>query len=158
MRIAPRTRSRAPTGHTAAVNGTEDLRTPAGFVVAATALRWSFARAHGAGGQHVNKTATKVTVEVDLADVQGPPGALARLQADGTGTLRVTSQTSRSQWRNRQECLERLAELLDGMGRPPAAPRRPSRPTRGSVERRLAAKRRTSDKKLGRRGSASPEW
>ena len=140
------------------MNGDEDLRTARGLVVPAAAVRWSFSRASGAGGQHVNKTATRVGAELDVDTVQGPAAALARLRAAGATTVRASSQASRSQWRNRQECLARLAEQLDELARPPAAARRPSRPTRGSVERRLAAKRRTGDKKLGRRGAPSPDW
>jgi ribosome-associated protein len=138
------------------VDGTDDLRTRRGLVVPEQSLRWSFSRASGAGGQHVNKTATRVTLDVDVDDVQGSPAALERLQRTRSGPLRVSSQTSRSQWRNRQECLERMAELLDEAARPPATTRRPSRPTRGSVERRLDAKRRTGQKKLGR--GATHEW
>lgn len=136
----------------------DDLRTPGGLVVPGAALRWSFTHAQGAGGQHVNKTATRVTLEADTDAVQGGAAALARLRAADTATWRVSSQASRSQWRNRLTCRERLAEVLDAAARPPAAPRRPSRPTRGSVERRLSAKRRTGEKKLGRRGSSSSEW
>jgi ribosome-associated protein len=136
------------------VDGDDDLRTPGGLLVPAEALTWSFTRSSGAGGQHVNTTSSKVTLGVDVTAVIGPPAAVARLRR-GSERLRITSQTTRSQWRNRQECLQRAAELLDAAAAPPPAPRRPSRPTRGSVERRLAAKRREGEKKLGRR---TTEW
>ncbi len=136
----------------------DDLRTPGGLVVAGQSLRWSFSRASGPGGQHVNKTATKVTLDVDVDDVHGAPAALERLRLAHPAGVRVASQTSRSQWRNRLECLRLMAELLDDAARPPAEPRRRSRPTRGSVERRLAAKRQVAQKKQGRRGAAAPEW
>jgi ribosome-associated protein len=129
----------------------DELRTPGGLVVPATALTWSFARSGGAGGQHVNTTSSKATLAVAVAEVRGPGAALERLTAALGPEVRVTSQTSRSQWRNRQECRERAAEILDRAARPPEPPRRPSRPTRGSVERRLEAKRRDSEKKQGRR-------
>jgi len=140
------------------MDGTDDLRTPGGLVVPGQSLRWSFSRAQGAGGQHVNKTATKVTLEIDIDAIQGKPTALERLRHAHPDGVRVTSQTTRSQWRNRIECLDKLTELLDTTARPPSAPRRASRPTRGSVERRLTAKRKTGEKKVGRRGASTPDW
>jgi ribosome-associated protein len=133
------------------VDGVDELRTPGGLVVPGEALVWAFSRASGAGGQHVNKTASKVTLDIDVRAVVGPAVVVERVWRNLPNGVRVTSQTTRSQWRNRQECLERAAELLDVAARPPGPPRRPSRPTRGSVERRLAAKRRDGDKKIGRR-------
>lgn len=117
-------------------------------------LSWSFARSSGAGGQHVNKTSTRVTLDVDLGQLNGPPAAVDRARRAFTDGLRVSSQTTRSQWRNRQECLSRAGQLLDDAAKV-AIQRRASRPTRGSVERRLDAKRRDSAKKLGR---GSTEW
>jgi ribosome-associated protein len=136
----------------------DDLRTPGGLVVPAESLRWSFIRSGGAGGQHVNKTATKVILEVDVDAVRGPAAALDRLRHAQPDGLRVASQASRSQWRNRVDCIGRMAELLDEAARPPAVPRRASRRTAGSIERRLAAKRRAAQTKLGRRGPSSTEW
>jgi ribosome-associated protein len=140
------------------MNRVNDLRTVGGLLVPGESLRWSFTRARGAGGQHVNKTATKVTLEIDVDTVLGVPAALDRLRRSHPDVLRVSSQASRSQWRNRVDCLERMAEVLDEGARRPALPRRVSRPTTGSVERRLAAKRRTAQKKLGRRRAESQEW
>jgi ribosome-associated protein len=136
------------------VDGDHDLRTAGGLVVPAEGLTWSFARSSGAGGQYVNKTSTRVTLDVDLARLRGPAAAVERSRRALVGGLRVSSQTTRSQWRNRQECLARAAQLLDDAATAPGV-RRPSRPTRGSVERRLAAKRRDSDKKRNRR---STDW
>jgi ribosome-associated protein len=132
----------------------EDLRTPGGLTVPAAALGWSFARASGPGGQYVNKTSSKVTLTVAIDDVVGWPTRLARLQAAFGAEVRVTSQIHRSQWRNRQECRERLAQMLDDAARPPAPPRRPSKPKRSAVEERLEAKRRDGEKKALRRGPA----
>jgi len=127
-----------------------DLRTPSGLVVPGQALIWSFARSGGPGGQHVNTTSTKVTLTVPTDAVTGDALAVERVLRAHPVSVRVTSQESRSQWRNRQRCLARAAELLDSAARPPDAPRRPSRPTRGAVERRLEGKRRTSEKKASR--------
>lgn len=134
------------------MDGDDDLRTPGGLVVPAAAITWMFARSGGPGGQHVNTTSSKVTLVIATDAVAGRPASLERLRTVLGDEVRVTSQESRSQWRNRQTCLERAAEMLDDAARPPRPPRRPTRPSRGSVERRLDSKRRDSEKKRGRRG------
>ena len=149
MRAGP---GRRPGGTLAGVED-DDLRTPGGLSVPANSLVWSFSRSGGPGGQHVNTTSSKATLTIDTATVVGSPAASERLRATLGAELRVTNQTARSQWRNRQLCLERAAVLLDEAARPPDRPRRASRPTRGSVERRLQAKRKDSEKKQGRSGS-----
>ena len=133
------------------MDGDNDLRTGRGLVVPAHGLIWTFARSSGAGGQHINKTSTKVTLTVAVEAVLGPPRLIERIRAALPAEIRVTDQTTRSQWRNRQACLERVAEMIDEAAKPPEAPRRASKPTRGSVERRLASKKRESDKKQDRR-------
>lgn len=130
----------------------DDLRTPGGLVVPAAAMQWTFARAGGPGGQHVNTASSKATLVVPVASIQGRAAVLVRLRAGLGEEVRVTSQGSRSQWQNRRQCLERLAVLIDAAARPPAPTRRPTKPGRGAVERRLDTKRRESDKKRARRG------
>lgn len=134
------------------MDSTDDLRTPGGLVVPVTAMNWTFARSGGAGGQHVNTASSKATLIVLTELVVGRPSAVSRLRAALGDEVRVTSQGSRSQWQNRRQCLERLAETLDEAARPPAPTRRPTRPGRGAVERRLDSKRRDSEKKRGRSG------
>src|SRR4051794_6246822 len=133
------------------MDGDLELRTTRGLVVPAHAMSWTFTRASGPGGQNVNKTSTKVTLTIDLREVSGPPGACSRVRTKLGDELRVTSQSSRSQWRNRQLCLEQAAEELDTAAAPPDPVRRKSKPTKSAVERRLASKRRDSEKKAGRR-------
>lgn len=139
-------------------SASDELRTPGGLVVPAAALDWSFARSGGPGGQHVNTTSSKVTLTIAVAAVTGRAAALERIQTALGDTLRVTSQTHRSQWRNRQDCLARAGALLDDAARPPDPERRSTRPTRGAVERRLDAKRRESHRKQGRRGGGRDDW
>lgn len=129
-----------------------DLVTGRGLKVPVAAMIWSFSRASGAGGQHVNKTSSRSTVTVARDAIVGPSQLLERVRAVLDETITVSVQESRSQWRNRQVCRARLAEIIDAAAAPPPTPRRKSKPSRGSVERRLAGKKLTSAKKAGRRG------
>lgn len=128
-----------------------NIRTPRGLCIPETALSWTFARSAGAGGQNVNKTSSKASLTVSTPFITGPRAALARVLAAYPETIRVTQQTSRSQWRNRQHCITQIVEMIDVAATPPAPPRRPSRPSRGAIERRLTSKKRESDKKDQRR-------
>lgn len=129
----------------------EDLRTSRGILIASTALHWSFARSSGAGGQHVNKTSTKATLTVAAQDLACSNAARHRIIAALGDTITVTSQTSRSQWQNRRNCLRQLSDMLDDAATPPPAPRKKTRPSRGAIERRLESKRRESAKKRDRK-------
>lgn len=150
------TDNRAANDHNHRVDDDGDLRTPGGLVVPAHALAWSFTRASGPGGQHVNKTSSKASLVIRTDAVEcGDPEALERMQSALGADLRVNSQASRSQWRNRQQCLEQATTLLDAAAKPPDPQRRPTKPKRGAVERRLETKRRTSEKKEARR---TTEW
>lgn len=126
-------------------------------MVPARELRWRFSRSSGPGGQSVNTADSRVEVSLDLRTTTalGPvqrARALERL-ADRLvdGVLTVTASEHRTQLRNREAALERMAELLAAAIAPPPARRRPTRPTRTSVERRLADKRRRARTKRLRR-------
>ena len=129
----------------------EDLRTTSGLVVPSAALQWSFARSGGAGGQHINKTSSKATLTVAINEITGPEVLVRRVTNALSIKVRVTNQTSRSQWRNRQFCLMQLKEIIDNAAKPPTPDRRKSKPTRASVKRRLEGKRHASKKKESRR-------
>jgi ribosome-associated protein len=114
-------------------------------------LKWRFAPSGGPGGQHANKAATRAEVRFDIASSASLSDTqrsrmLARLGPEA----RVAVDDTRSQWRNRSLAQERLLARLAG-ALVVERPRRPTRPTKGSVERRLQAKRRQSSRKRERR-------
>ncbi|MGK2957176.1 MAG: alternative ribosome rescue aminoacyl-tRNA hydrolase ArfB [Acidimicrobiales bacterium] len=105
----------------------------------------------GPGGQHANRTQSRIEVSFDVAaSASLGPRQRARLLERLGPVVRAAAGDERSQARNRQLALERLtAKLQDGLK--VETPRRPTRPTRGSVTRRLDAKRQQSRLKQHRR-------
>jgi ribosome-associated protein len=127
------------------------LQVTASVVVPDAELSWRFSRSSGPGGQGVNTTDSRVELTVDLARVL-PPHLLARAEERlGISTVTVTASEHRSQLQNREAAAQRLAQLVREAIAPPPAPRRPTKPTRGSKERRLEVKRQRSDLKRSRR-------
>jgi ribosome-associated protein len=124
------------------------LRVTESVIVPERELRWRFSRSSGPGGQSVNTTDSRVELSLDLATTTalGPTQrarALERLDDRLVdGVLTITASEQRSQLRNRELALKRLANVLAAAVAPPAPRRRPTRPTSGAVERRLAEKRR----------------
>ncbi len=123
-----------------------------------SALQFTFARSGGPGGQNVNKLNTRATLTVgfdQLATVL-PDWALQRLQAVAglymiTAGLQITCDESRSQHANKQACLDKLRQvLLQALHRPKV--RRKTKPSFGSVQRRLQSKKMQSQRKADRRG------
>jgi ribosome-associated protein len=105
----------------------------------------------GPGGQHANRAHTRVEVRFDAAASPSlGPVQRSRVVAKLGSVVRVVADDERSQARNRALALERLAARLAGALHVDP-PRRPSRPSRGAVERRLDAKRRQSQRKQERR-------
>ena len=125
-----------------------------GLEIEDSQLSWRFSRSGGPGGQSVNTSDSRAEVSYDVTQLPtGPRGrALQRLHGRLNGTvLTVAASEQRSQWQNRAAATRRLVELLRWATAPPPPPRRATRPTKGSVERRLAGKRRRSDIKRMRR-------
>jgi len=108
-------------------------------------------RSSGPGGQHANVTASRVQASFDvLASPSLTEEQRKRLLARVGPRLEATAQDQRSQTRNRELAVSRLSERLKRAMAVPRA-RRPTRPTAASRERRLAAKRRASERKRARR-------
>ena len=119
-------------------------------------LSFRFSRSSGPGGQHVQKTSTRVELLFDVANSPSLTDAqrervLKRLATyiDTTGTLHLSSQSERSQHRNREEVVKRFAEIMrEALRR--RKRRKKTRPTAASREKRLRAKHKRSETKKGR--------
>jgi ribosome-associated protein len=133
------------------------LRVTRSVVIPERELRWRFSRSSGPGGQGVNTADSRVELSLDLARTTalGPvqrARVLERLRRRLVdGVLTVTASEQRSQLQNREAARERLAKILAGALAPPPPRRRPTRPTRGAVERRIADKKRRGQTKRARR-------
>ncbi|GAA1016762.1 aminoacyl-tRNA hydrolase [Acrocarpospora pleiomorpha] len=120
-------------------------------------LSWRFSRSSGPGGQGVNTTDSRAELTYDVAATTAlPPAlkarALTRLAARLVdGAITIAASEYRSQLRNREAAEMRLAQLLREAIAPPPRKRRPTKPSRGAVEHRLATKRHRSALKRLRR-------
>ncbi len=130
---------------------TDSIRVPA------DALAFKAVRAGGPGGQNVNKVSSKVELRINLQAIEGlHPEALGRLlhavrnQLDAEGWWIVVVSRTRDQGRNLEEARERVRQWILKALVPPT-PRRATRPTRASQVRRLDSKRRTAERKRGRK-------
>ncbi|MEU2350784.1 alternative ribosome rescue aminoacyl-tRNA hydrolase ArfB [Modestobacter sp. NPDC013298] len=134
-----------------------DLPVAGALVVPAAALAWRFSRSSGPGGQGVNTADSRVELSVaplslpGLTDVQR--ARLVERLGDRLvdGLLTVTASEHRQQLRNREAARARLAAVLRAALAPPAPVRRKTRPTRGSQERRIQAKKQRGETKRMRR-------
>jgi ribosome-associated protein len=114
-------------------------------------------RSSGPGGQHANVTASRVEAVFDVeASASLDEARRARLLERAGPTVSAVAQDARSQARNRELALERLAEKLAAALATPRR-RRPTRPTRASRQRRLEQKRRAGERKRARRRPAGDE-
>ena len=126
-----------------------DHVTPAGWRIDPVAFSWKFSRSSGPGGQHVNTTDSKAELICDLTQAGLPEHIATRVIAKLGEQVRVVASTQRSQLRNRAEAVERLCDLIDAAAKVERA-RRPTRPGKGAVERRITAKKHTATRKANR--------
>mgnify|MGYP003383677850 CR=1 FL=1 len=125
----------------------EDIVIAPGVVIHDDELDEAFVRASGPGGQNVNKVATAVQLRFDA---QNSPGltdyvrartiSLAGSKATKDGVIIFESGRFRTQERNREDARARLFELIAKAAEPPPKPRRKTKPSKGSIERRLKSK------------------
>ncbi len=140
-----------------------DLEVSRQVVVPANELTWRFSRSSGPGGQGVNTTDSRVELTVDVAETSALSPLLRQRALDRLGdrlvdgTLTVSASEHRSQLRNREAAMARMAELLREAVAPPAAPRKRTRPTKSAREQRLNEKRRRSQVKRLRGRAATDD-
>jgi len=125
------------------------------YTVTEQEVEFSAIRAQGPGGQHVNKSSTAIHLRFNVVASGLPDSVKARLLAmqdsrlNSEGVLVIKAQGSRSQEQNKADAMARLQELVAQAERVPRA-RKPTKPTFGSKQRRLAGKAQRSEVKTGR--------
>ena len=118
-------------------------------------FEWSFVRSSGPGGQNVNKVSSKAQLRWNPSGLL-PPDVVARLAAahpscwTKDGEIVIMSQRTRDALKNREDCLEKLRTMILAALKIPKR-RIPTRPTQGSIKRRLEDKNRNAQKKRDRR-------
>ncbi len=117
----------------------------------------SYSRSGGPGGQNVNKRDTKVTVRLAVYELESPgPAGLDRIRRrlstriSVDGFLVIQAESERSQARNREEALDRVENLIFQALRPDPKPRKKTRPSKASKDRRIKGKKIRSRIKSGR--------
>jgi ribosome-associated protein len=136
-----------------------DLEVTRRLVIPDGELHERFSRSSGPGGQGVNTTDSRVELSFDVAGSPSVPPwlrdrLLARLSSRLVdGVLTVAASEHRAQLANRAAARDRLTALLRAAAEPPPRKRRPTKPSRGAKERRLAEKRRRGQTKRGRRAT-----
>jgi ribosome-associated protein len=127
-------------------------------------LQFDFIRASGPGGQNVNKVSSAVQLRFDVANSPSLPEELrqrltqiAANRINKEGVLILEASKFRTQEQNRQEAIDRLVGLVRRAAHKPK-PRKKTRPSAASIERRLEKKRQRSEKKKLRSRAPDSEW
>jgi len=129
----------------------ESIQVTRSVLLPRSEIDYRFSRSSGPGGQHAQKSDTRVEASFDVEASSALSEAQKRRVVGKAGpVLRAIAQDERSQWRNRELATERLVESLREALRVPRR-RRPTKPTKASRERRLEQKRRRSNTKRLRR-------
>ena len=135
----------------------DDLRITASVVIPAAELGWSFIAAGGPGGQHANTSNTAAELRFDIASSTAFSDAHRTRLLEKVGTeIRVVAREERSQLRNRNLALARLRSTIADALHVPRI-RRPTKPSKGSVQRRLTAKTQQAGRKADRQYRPSDE-
>jgi ribosome-associated protein len=136
---------------------TDELEIRPGVVVPVSEVELRTSRSSGPGGQHANVTASRVEAVFDVhASTALTEAQKARIASRHGPRVTAAAQDTRSQQRNRELALERLAQRL-GAALEVRRPRTPTRPTTASKRRRVEAKRRRSETKRARRRPTSDD-
>jgi ribosome-associated protein len=149
----------APGGH--AGSGLRVTRT---ITIPTGELSWRFSRSSGPGGQSVNTADSRVELRWNLLASTALPESLKvrAVQRLGNrlvdGVLSVTAAEHRAQLQNRRAAQDRLVAMVAEAVAAPPPPRRATRPSRSSVERRIEAKKRRGQTKRMRRASGDGRW
>jgi ribosome-associated protein len=134
----------------AAMDG-ESIRVTRSVLLPLAEIDFRFSRSSGPGGQHANRSETRVEALFDVESSRALTDVQKRRVVSRTGpTIRAVAQDERSQWRNRELAVERIAEQLRAALKVERR-RKPTKPTAASRERRLEGKRRRSETKRMRR-------
>jgi ribosome-associated protein len=129
----------------------ESIRVTQRLAIPLAEIELRFSRSSGPGGQHAQKTETRVEAIFDVTASETLSDAQKARIANRVGpVVRAVAQDERSQWRNRELALERLADSLRAAVRTQRK-RKPTKPTEASRERRLEEKRRRGETKRRRR-------
>ena len=129
----------------------ESIRVTRSVAIPAAEIELRFSRSSGPGGQHAQKTESRVEAVFDVeASTALSPAQKRRVLAKAGPVLRAVAQDERSQWRNRERAVERLVETLREALRVERK-RVPTKPSAAARERRLDEKRRRAQTKRLRR-------
>jgi ribosome-associated protein len=122
------------------------------FDIPESELEWRFDTSGGPGGQHANRSNTRVELRFDIETSEVFDDETRSRLVDRLGhSVRISERGSRSQATNRERALQRLVAMLTEAAQPEPPPRRPTRPSRNARQRRLSAKRSRSETKRHRR-------